>query len=183
MADGTSSEKSEPAYKLSLEGNGITVAREVPESVARAIIALVMGGNPLSGGSAAPPIVGVVANSALSGGVAAQSVREYLDETDAKRNPDKIVAIAGYLKSQGTTSFSRDDVKQQFPKAGESIPGNYARDFALAVSTGWIAEHANTGTFYVTTKGEKAIENGFGDKIRRPGAKRKVRKNDVGDEA
>ena len=183
MTDGIDAEKTGPDYKLSLDGNGITVERQVPESVARAIIALVMGGSPVIGVPMAPQTAGFPGTRTVASGAAAQSVREYLDDTDAKRNPDKIVAVAGYLKSQGTVSFTRDDVKQQFPKAGESIPGNYARDFALAVSTGWIAEHGNTGSFYITSKGEKAIENGFGDKIRRPGTKRKARKSDAGDEA
>lgn len=183
MADDPAGNLIGPSYALTLDGNGVTVKRDIPESVARAVIALVMGGSTAPSSVAVSTGVGAAGNPPPTGTTVAQSVREYLDETDAKRNPDKIVTVAGYLKSQGQLSFSRDDIKQQFPKAGEPIPGNYARDFALAVSTGWIAEHANTGSFYITGKGEKAISGGFDDKIRRPATKRRSRKSDSGDES
>lgn len=183
MADEPDLSSSEPSYALTLDGNGIVVTRDIPESVARTVIALVMGGGVTTPSIPMTPGVPAAGYQAPVGAGVAQSVREFLDGTDAKRNPDKIVAIASYLKSQGQLSFSRDEVKQQFPKAGEAIPGNYARDFALAVSTGWIAEHGNTGSFYITAKGEKAVTGSFGDKIRRPTTRRKSRKSDNGDES
>ncbi len=163
--------REEPTYSLILEGNGVTIKRSVPESIARAITSLVMGGaestqRPLrgAGGQAAGSAAGKV------------SIREYLNGVAAKRNADTITAIVAYLKDQGYETVTRDQVKDYFRKAGEPIPGNYTRDFTDALSTGWIAEdHANSGNYYITSSGEAALSNGFTGKIRRP-AKRRNRK-------
>jgi hypothetical protein len=179
------SQVSGPMYDLSLQGNGVTVEREIPESIARMIVTLVMGGAAMS------PIVGRMASSAGgTTGIEApgapesrQSVREFLNQVGPKRNADTITAIAAYLKNSGQESFTRDQVKDYFRKAGEPSPSNYNRDFADALSTGWIAEdHTNVGSYYITASGEDALRSGFPGKIRRY-KKRKARKANAGDEA
>jgi len=102
------------------------------------------------------------------------AIREFLNTSSAKRNPDKITAIAIYLRDHlDRETFSRDDVKGLFRKAGEPVPGNYARDFAVAVSSGWIAEDHNTsGEYYVTNSGEEALAEGFQAKPTRTKRKR-----------
>ena len=95
------------------------------------------------------------------------SLREHLTATEAKRNPDKILAIADYLERiEGLHGFSKDDIKARFRTAGESPPGNFPRDFSWTVSNGWIAEDAQTkGQFYVTRTGQSAVEAGFSDDV------------------
>jgi hypothetical protein len=178
MADEDGIEQAtEPTYALTLDGNGVTIKRDVPESVARAITAIVMGGAPIvvspqAGGPAGSP----GATPTSPGG--RQSVREYLNEVGPKRNAEKITAIVAYLKEQGQETVTRDQVKENFRKAGEAAPGNYHRDFTDALATGWIAEdHANSGNYYLTSTGEAAIENGFPGKIRRPARKKSRRAN------
>jgi len=168
----------EPVYSLELTGNGVSVKRDITESLAGAIIALVMGGVAAPQGvSGASSKAASVASKSQSGGTAERtSVREYLNEVGPKRNAEIITAIAAFLKDLGQDTFTKDQVKEYFRKAGEPIPGNYNRDFSDAVSTGWIAEdHGNSGNYYVTAFGETALKNGFPGKIRRP-AKKRVRK-------
>lgn len=183
MADADNTDQpAEPTYALVLEGNGITIKRDVPESVARAVTALVMGGAPAAPSPQTAVAAGFAgAPTASLGG--RQSVREYLNEVSPKRNAEKITAITAYLKEHGQETVTRDQVKENFRKAGEPTPGNYHRDFTDALATGWIAEdHANAGNYYITSTGEAAIKNGFPGKIRRP-AKKKSRKANGGDES
>lgn len=164
MTDSTPGAPDEgPMYELSLKGEGITVEREVSGDVARDIIAVVMGGvagarrpRAVSPGSVGPPRLGV-------------SVREFIDDAGAKKNPQIVTAIGQYLiDHDGQERFTRSDVKNRFSQAGEPTPGNMGRDVALAVSSGWIAENPRN-QFYVTDSGRRAIETKFeGHAIRRP---------------
>src|ERR1700720_1060793 len=148
-----------PTYALELTGDGVSISRQVSQAVALQIIAITMGG------ASPAPISTVPASDkprrTSSGQVVA--IREFLNDSGAKRNPDKIVAIAIYLRDHlNRETFSRDDVKGLFRKAGEPAPGNYARDFAVAVSAGWIAEdHATSGEYYVTNAGLQTLDEGF----------------------
>jgi hypothetical protein len=158
-----------PHYDLQLKGDGISVSRRVSQSVALQIISVAMGATDIGSGTAiqAPRTT----HQPRSGQVIA--IREFLNNSSAKSNPDKITAIAIYLRDHlQRETFSREDVKSLFRKAGEPVPGNYARDFALAVSSGWIAEaHDTSGEYYVTNSGQQALTEGFQAKPTR--AKRK----------
>ncbi|MHB9150029.1 MAG: hypothetical protein ACYC33_08150 [Thermoleophilia bacterium] len=176
-------QSAEPTYALTLEGNGVTVRRDIPESVARTITALVMGGATVSSDGQIGAPAGPASGTPPAPTASKQSIREYLNAVGPKRNADTITAIAAYLKEQGLETFTRDQVKEYFRKAGEPIPGNYNRDFTDALSTGWIAEdHTNSGNYYITASGENALKNSFPGKIRRP-AKKKARKANGGDES
>ncbi|MBW3557682.1 MAG: hypothetical protein KY454_12195, partial [Actinobacteria bacterium] len=76
---------------------------------------------------------------------------------EAKRNPDKIVAIGAFLVDHlGKESFTRE-VKARFQHAGGTPPANFARDFSLAVSNKWIAQApGSAGNYFVTNTGRKA---------------------------
>ena len=149
-----------PEFELSLSGEGIEVSRTISEAMASDIIAIVMGGAPALGRGVgtAPPRRSTRDQT---------SVREYLDEAEAKKIPEIITVIGQFLMDRGQDRFARQDVKLMFPKAGEPMPSNFARDFALAVASGWIAEDQKN-EFYVTDGGRRAIEANFADqKIRR----------------
>ena len=154
-------EEQEKQYKLTLTGEGIKLDKEIPEFLASQIISLVMGGYPTETSGIAtrklPP----------SGG--RLSLREYMDDTGARRNAEKIVAIGAYLMlNLNQESFTKKEVKLQFKNAAEPVPGNYARDFDWAVSNGWLAPSVGSHRdYYVTKKGLEAIANKFSDEIRR----------------
>ena len=97
------------------------------------------------------------------------SLREFLDYVTATRNPEKIVAIAEYLSArESKADVSKDEVLAQFRVARELVPANFSRDFAWALSIGWIAEDAhNMGRFYVTKTGKAAIQERFSREIKK----------------
>lgn len=161
-------------YDLKLTGAGISIARKISQDVALQIIAAIMGGVPPShvAQTHAPQQVVPEAKPATGRTVA---IREFLNQSGAKRNPDKITAIAIYLRSHlNRETFSRDDIKGWFRKAGEPVPANYSRDFSAALSTGWIAEdHTTSGEYYVTNSGLQAMESGFQTKLTSTNRRRK----------
>jgi hypothetical protein len=58
-----------------------------------------------------------------------ESLVEFLNRHAPKRNPDKILTLAGYLKQErGRSSFTFEEVKRLFRDAGEIFPGNFSRD-------------------------------------------------------
>jgi hypothetical protein len=152
-------------YELTLKGQGVEVDRKVDEEVALQILATVMGGGQVTG--ARPPVRQRPVQSRADG--RGQALREYLDEVQPKRNVDKILAVASYLKvERGAETFGADDIKKQFRSASEPVPGNYSRDFRWAVAAGWVAPVSDEpGEFYVTKKGDEAVEARFSAEVKR----------------
>lgn len=173
-------------YELSLKGQGIEVERNVGEEVALQILAILMGGGqagPASRGAA------VQLGRTTRGGGRGQSLREFLNQVEAKRNVDKIVAIASYLETErGYETFSSDQIKKEFKTAREPIPANYPRDFKWAVGVGWLApEPDDPDEYYVTESGRKAVEAKFSPEIKKTTTvgktERRRRPRKKGDEA
>lgn len=170
-AEGTSETET---YELSLKGEGITVERTVQKDVALQILAAILGtgGMPtaVAGGLARTTAVRPVAEADMViGGGRPESLREFLDNADAKRNVEKILAIAKYLElSNPETAITPDVIKAQFRKASEKVPGNYARDFRWAVSNGWLAPiDGAPGEYYITKTGTMAVEEKFSSEIKK----------------
>lgn len=92
-----------------------------------------------------------------------ESVAEYVNRSAPIRNPDKILALAGYLRQiQSKESFSPNEIKSLFRDAGEILPANFTRDFRWAQNAGWIApDQHKKGTFFVTNTGTKVLKDGF----------------------
>lgn len=180
------------AYKLTLEGDGISVSKSVSEDQARRILNILMG--PLS--TLSPSIerdqgykiresYREDVRNATTVSTQALSLREYLDEVGVKRNPDKILAMAAYMMdASGVEDFSPDEVKDCFPKAAEKVPANYGRDFRWVISSGWAAEnHQNQGRFYITKTGRKALAEKFPKELAKPqpgyAKRKKKQQNDI----
>ncbi|MDQ3572065.1 MAG: hypothetical protein M3383_04310 [Actinomycetota bacterium] len=154
-------------YELRLKGGGITVEREIDEEAALQILATVMGGGEAL--TAARTTGKQSATTAARGPSRGRSLREYLDEVEPKRNVDKILAIASYLKvERDSETFDSNEVKKQFRSASEPVPGNYSRDFSWAVAAGWIAPAEDVpGDYYVTKKGDQAVAAKFSDEVKK----------------
>jgi len=152
-------------YSLSLKGHGMTVDREIDEATAFEVLGIVMAGGGVLASPGTPPIRHNVPRPRQRGG---QSLREYLDEVEAKRNPDKILAVAKYLANETGGSFTPDDVKARFQEAAERVPGNYGRDFRWTVRNGWIAlVSGSKDEYYVTDAGDKALDAKFDAEIKK----------------
>jgi hypothetical protein len=142
-------------FSLKLEGNGVSIERMVNRSIAMAILAAVLGGSEATAAShTAPEAAPTVPNI---------SPREFLAQTGATSNAEKLTALGQYLcEHEKAESFSRDDVRGAFRRAHEVIPKNLPRDFGTAVQSGWIHESpGKAGRFYVTRTGMQLVENGF----------------------
>jgi hypothetical protein len=181
-------EKDEDIYTVSIKGNGVTIEKTVPAQVARQMINVIMGGAASSENFLSPRGASASRKGAdgavrsLASGPRRTSLREFLEESQAKRNPDKIISIAEYLlQYEEVELFTKEEIKSRFRLAGEAAPANFPRDFTWAVNNGWIAEDLNSaGSFYVTQKGRDAIENKFSSEIKKgtpqPTGRRRSRK-------
>jgi hypothetical protein len=167
----------EPEYHISLHGEGLTLERQIDRVAALEIIKIAMGGSDLD-----EPIPQERRGGSSGGGSDRQgrgpSVKEYLLQKGAKTNPEKILVIAHYLEYEVKVEhFDREQVKAQFKPAGETLPGNYPRDFQQVITNGWIAsDHKDPNAFFVTNTGAEVVQAGFSAGPRPTGRPRRRRK-------
>jgi len=160
-------------FTLRLEGGGVIVEREVDEATALDIITAVMGRGNLSrvvtAGHAGARTTDLPRSSTPRSGGLAPSARGYIEQYEAKRNVDKILALAAYIAdTREHDTVTPDDVKREFRNAAEPVPGNYARDFRWAVQNDWLAlADGYPGEYYVTSKGRDALKNKFSADVKK----------------
>lgn len=149
--------------KITIKGAGLSYEREIDESTAGQIMALCLSSQE-SGSDSGKVGLGL---STRRVGSQRESAAEYLNRHAPKRNPDKILTLAGFLKeSHNKDSFQQGEIKSLFRDAGELIPANLTRDFKWVVSSGWIApDPAKKGSFYITNTGLKVLQGGFPDDL------------------
>jgi hypothetical protein len=175
-------EGGEELYTISIKGNGIVVEKSVSAQVARQVINAVMGAVSESASGPAKHADAVIGTNPEA---RRTSLREFLEESQARRNPDKIITIAQYLyQVEDKELFTRDDIRGRFRSAGEAAPANFPRDFAWAVKNGWIAEDTKSpNSFYVTQTGRNAIGNRFPNEVKKgtpqPTTRRRSRKTNI----
>ncbi|MEQ9692302.1 MAG: hypothetical protein RLO48_21520 [Bauldia litoralis] len=146
-------------FSLRLSGDGINIEQQIERRTALQIVQVVMGGGTLAiGQEATSPVLVARPSDTVS-----LSLREHLDEVRPSKKPEQIVTIAHYVcEIERQADFSRDDIRSRFITAREPAPGNFGRDFAIAVKNGWVAEvHGKKNRYYVTAKGVQAIGNNF----------------------
>lgn len=97
------------------------------------------------------------------------SIRKYLQEVKAERNPDAIVAIAAFLADHlGWDKFTTADLKSQFRNAGLRVPRNLSRDLKWTEAIGWVErEPEESGYYKLTDEGRMALEEKFSAEIRK----------------
>ena len=87
---------------------------------------------------------------------------EALKISGAETYSEKIVALAAYVLKDGRETFKPNDVKTEFRRAREKLPGNFRRDLNNAIRSGWIAEDQNAnGEYYLTNKTDGILEGRF----------------------
>lgn len=154
-----------PDYQLTLKGNGITIDRSISEDMAAGVIAVLMGSRPVAirgvGQSGATASAARPPAGSLTAG-------EFVMESGAKRNPDKIAAFGVFLIDQvGNESFTREEMRQTFQRAGEPIPANFPRDFGWAIRNKWISAVIGSPNEYVITNAAReAVRNKFSKEVR-----------------
>jgi hypothetical protein len=146
---------------ISLKGFGLSYVSHIDEGIAGQIMALCLASQ--GGAKGAVGLTGAT----RQGGAQRESAAEYLNRHAPKRNPDKILTLAGYLKeAHSKDAFQQGEIKSLFRDAGELLPANLNRDFKWVVSNGWIApDPSKKGSFYVTNTGFKVLTGGFPDDL------------------
>ncbi|GIW40767.1 MAG: hypothetical protein KatS3mg076_1344 [Candidatus Binatia bacterium] len=153
-------------YRICIEGEGLKLEREVPREVADRVLLLILTGREEP---KAPADLRHPGSADASGGITGPptrtsvSVREYLDDCRARRNPDKIAAIGTFLREhRAQETFTRADLERLFQEAAERVPKNLARDLKWAVRVGWIApKPGERGAYFVTTRGSEVVHSKF----------------------
>jgi hypothetical protein len=165
------------SYKVSIVGGGLTLERTVSRSIGEQVVMMILSGGAVAASPAAPPTPANPAPTPIHEQPPAPaatgsphpshghqlSIREYLNDTQAKRVPDKIAAIGAFLAThQHKTDFTKADIIAQFEAASEPVPKNLPRDLKWTLKAGWIAErNAGNGSYYVTHTGQTAVKEKF----------------------
>jgi hypothetical protein len=151
------------SYRVKIDAEGISIEREVPAQVGRQVVLLVLTGEAGGLALARTPKSASTSEAVPPVGEEATSLREYLDECEASRAPDKITAIGLFLKNhRARVNFERGELDVLFAEAGETVPKNLPRDFRWAVRLGWIAPTpGDAGRYYVTAKGTDVVNKKF----------------------
>lgn len=152
-----------PKIKIVLTGAGLSYESQIDEVLAGHIMALCLA--PQDGAGSKPAGLPNAVQKAT--GSQQESAAEYLNRHAPKRNPDKILTLAGFIKDiHNKDAFEQGEIKSLFRDAGELIPANLNRDFKWVVSNGWIApDPKKKGSFYVTNTGSKVLHGGFPDEL------------------
>lgn len=153
-------------YKITIEGPGVKITREVSEDVGKKAIVLI-----LTGTSVHDKRVSQITQEAVGKRTECVketidtpeiSIGEYISEHNAERYPDKVTTVGCYIyEFRGVERFTGDEIKKLFVEAAEKIPRNITRDIRWALSNNWIAMDPNTKSYYVTKKGFSAVRAGF----------------------
>lgn len=166
--DETESKEGELGVHVVIEGRGFSLDTKVSETIARRlmVVALTDSDAPTSGlamQSSQRPTTGAML-----------SPREFLDQSNARSFPEKIVSVGQYAKAQGGVPvFGRKILLELLERAGEKVPRNIPRDIQKTVKEGWIEEKPGArNLYYVTAKGEAAVRDGFGKSTRREETRR-----------
>lgn len=158
---------SENMFKITIEGPGMNVNKELPESKVLQVLAIAFPSTssqpPSADAMQTPDGASQGTNPSQSAKLkqAEMAISEFLADLKIGNNAEKIAAVVLYLKEQRDQPLtSRDELPNWFQKAGEAIPKNITRDLATAVKQRLVAEdHTSAGHYYVTGTGEKALRS------------------------
>lgn len=147
--------------RVSIQGAGLSYKGQVSEVVAGQIMALCLGEkeSTVSASSSRRELT-------QAKGGRKDSPAEYMNRFGPKRNPDKILVLAGYVHAVENRDFNPGEIKRLFRDAGENLPANFGRDFKWVLKNAWIArDPVKKGSFYITNSGLKVLEGGFPDEL------------------
>lgn len=110
--------------------------------------------------STSTPELGINSITPNVSGSINKSPREYLEDKNAITIPQKILVFISYLRTLGNEYVSVDEIKQLFEKTREIMPTNFKRDFDKTIKKTWVSENSQ-GKFYITDRGEEAVNTKF----------------------
>ena len=151
------------SYKVSVTGPGVSIEKDLAPDQLFGVLSIVLGGTQQPATASLGVQIQTPAGQQPQGARPPVSLREFLNNSAAKTIPQKLLAMAVYNNQiLNRETIGRDDFRPMFQRAGEALPGNFARDLRLALAQGWLEEsHAQPDTFYVTATGEDVVANSF----------------------
>lgn len=147
--------------KLSIKGGGLSYASDVSPEIAGKIMEICLASKSQRDSVTVQDI------GSYSRAPNQESLVEYLSRHSPRRNPDKILTVAGYTKEMLDKQFFHpNEIRNLFKDAGEMLPANFSRDFRWAIRSAWIAKDpSKKNNFYVTNTGLKVLREGFPDEL------------------
>ena len=92
-----------------------------------------------------------------------KSVKEFIIEKSPKDGVQSATCIAYYLENfENKEILTSKDIQKCFKDAKLKTPPNVPDKVQKSIGRGWMAKGDKRGEFYLTTTGEKIIEEGFG---------------------
>jgi len=144
---------SERSYKLNLSGEGVSIERDISESVARRIVTLVLGGGLSTGLSEQESITAEV--EPIKGGL---SPKLFMAGKRPTSDVERITCLAYYLTHyKNQQSFKTVELTKLNTDAAQPRLSNPTVAARNAVQRGYLAL-AGGGRKQVTTVGEKMVE-------------------------
>lgn len=155
--DSAENNENDSEFEFTLEGPGVKISRSVPADRLPALLAVLLGtadiGDPfvVAEGTGEP-------ESSQSRDRPRRTPAEFLGETKAKTNAEKIAAFAWYQEEHGESGVKREQLEGLFRQAGQTVPGNLARDIRNAEEKRLIGEDpSDPDLFYVTSTGREQL--------------------------
>lgn len=144
---------------IKIEGDGLSYQGETSVAKAAQVVAFINNDANSRSSYESPTPTAIVLET---GSRAIGSPREYLLDSQASSNPEKIVVLGKYIATRKDPQvFSIKDLQETFRLAGERMPANITRDINTAISLGLIASSGSRGEYYVTNRGEEQINAKF----------------------
>lgn len=149
------------SVNIELEGEGLKYTSEVSIFQAGQIIAFLNNGEAFTGQSSqGSNMVVSLPGTALTG---TSTLREILDQSGAKDNPQRITAAGSYImQREAHDAFTVPELKAVFKKSGETLPQNIGRDLKKAINFGYLDEVVgDKNSYYITDAGLRYLSDGF----------------------
>lgn len=143
--------------RVRITGRGIDMERDVAVALLPQLVSFLLGAPAGTAPGRAPE-----SPASMAGGTErVTSIAEYLREKQPQTSADTLLVLSGYLELiDNKRPFTREDMRRLMRAARLAEPANFPRDFAVAVTKGYI--QAVAGGFQLTNTGLEAV--------RQPGA-------------
>jgi hypothetical protein len=139
---------------LKLDGQGISVEKEIDEEQLVEIMSLIFSSNTVDSTN------GKKSKKEKKSETRLTSISEFISSVDVNKNSERIAAIVLYHADiLDESSIEKEDIPSWFTKAGLSAPKNLPRDIKTAIKENLIAEvHDKKGVYYITNTGKDKLK-------------------------
>jgi hypothetical protein len=168
---GTYNNGTEATYEIRIEGDGLTLEREVSEAKVAKILGILLNSGVVDEAISESAVESGATehqsdpegkSATDTDGQPSKSIAEFMNTVGAGNNYERLAAIALYHREVlGRGTVHRDEFPTWFERAGRSAPSNLTRDLKNAVKENLIAESTEEDNRYYPTNDaeQKLSEN------------------------